>query len=379
MTEAAFNAVPYCIFCGNAQHRWLECNYSGKERRLAEFRNQAKALLIDWLGSSPDTDYSLQNISFCGYCESFCDHNTTTCTKSVEEYQENKQRFLLARFGKVPGADNYDRLDQKPMRPLVEKKCQLCHTVLPKVTKPEGSLNYATIIHCTNPKCGKQTVLLLDDGEDGRSSNSNTWGRRNSYWADFNAKEYLARTFGYAKEDCWPFFAGHTVTCTAKGQPYYDGDAMTTAIARLYPGRYHNNGLWTFNDPGNFQPFFPPASCQFERHDIDASNESNNPIQYTRNGLVPFCIGCGSRGAVVDEDYDIVMTQSGSDMEGNLAGAGTGVVVFENPHYRLGGRNSPGETHYIAKAKCECTIRRGIEPNIVWKPLPPVQPYQMRI
>ncbi|KAF9638714.1 hypothetical protein BFW01_g9611 [Lasiodiplodia theobromae] len=143
---------------------------------------------------------------------------------------------------------------------------------------------------------------------------------------------------------------------------------MTTALARLRPSVYPNNGLWTFNDPGNFQPFFPPASCQFTRQDINARNQSNNPVKNTRNGLIPMCAGCGLWGAVVDEDYDIVMTQSGSDMEGNLAGAGTGIIVFENPLYKLGGRNSPGETHYIARAQCDCTIKFGVAPNVVWWP-----------
>ncbi|OJD34872.1 uncharacterized protein BKCO1_20000133 [Diplodia corticola] len=240
-----------------------------------------------------------------------------TCTASAAEYTKNKRAFLAKRFAKGLDADLSEdeaapwgsvstalvdsRSRLKVNRPLVENKCRSCHAVLPKAIKVEGRSERYVVVTCTNRECNQPVrlkALPVDNEEDDEGKN------------------------------IFHVSPAYTVTADSKGQPFYEGGSIQTDRARRQPNDYSQDGWWHFNDMGNFQPFFPPAPCRFTLKDRDVRDEPNIPINHTRTGLVPCCLGCGLFGVVVDDEYDVVMAQSGPDMEGSLAGAGAGNIVL---------------------------------------------------
>lgn len=372
--------LPYCIVCGG-NHGWRDCPSGRRERREREFIDKSQRTLMEWIQSPPDTDISRRNVAFCGYCEDFGQHNTRNCYEAVNEYLDNKYNFLSLRFGQAFDSEYSSEDEQflerrgsikidgkrklKVNKPVVEKKCRMCRTVLPKAIKPTDSQpDHEIVVSCVNPRC-KQLNVLNVENSDGSTSNrgSNNWGGLN-----ITTREHAARFLADAERDFHPHYARYRVTTDSKGQPYYDGpEILTMNAARHFgTGKYSNNGYWHFNDLGNFQPFFPPATCQFTNVDTAVRAEPNFPINHTRSGLIPFCSGCGLFGTVVDEDEDVVMAQTGPEMEGNYAGSGPGYVVFENPMYRLGGNNSPEQCQYLTGLRCWCGVTRGAEPDIAW-------------
>ncbi|GME33261.1 hypothetical protein GTA08_BOTSDO11005 [Neofusicoccum parvum] len=368
------NQLPYCILCG-AKHAWVECQTGWAERMKNQQRDRSKVILMDWLEKSADVDSLERDPIFCGFCESFGQHNTLNCHTTAEIYKQDEDQFLFDRFGPAL-ASGYTvdgrKKHSKMYKPLVEKKCRMCRTTLPKAIKLDDQPEHEIIVACSNPRCKQLNLLPVESENESESSGGdNTWSGRQGSWGGINIttrEQAATQLLAAAAKEWWPFLGGHNVTQDSKGQPYYEGpQCMTKAASQAFgTNKYDHNGWWHFNDPGNFQPMFPPATLHFTSTDKAVREEPNCPIRHTRAGLIPFCVCCGLFGTVVDDDEDIVMAQTGPSNEGDLAGAGAGIVSFENPLYQLGGRNPLGEKHYIPGAKCWCGVVFGAAPQIAW-------------
>ncbi|KAL1650815.1 hypothetical protein SLS58_000934 [Diplodia intermedia] len=226
------------------------------------------------------------------------------------------------------------------------------------VVRTEGQTEQRVMVTCPNPKCDKASWLPVQDEDD----ESPTAGGLDQ-WALSKKKSRKSKDGG-AEDDFFPYFARFSAMPTPKGQPWYEGGSIQTWRALRNPHEYSQEGKWSFNDMGNFQPFFPPVPCKFTFRDCEIRDEPNLPINRARAGLVPYCFRCHQTGAVKDEDDEFVMAQSGLGMEGNLAGAGVGEIVFENPLHRFGVYN--GEQQFLPDGKCWCTVKQGVAPSISW-------------
>lgn len=366
-----FNQLPYCIVCGDSQHNWNTCQpVSALERRKREFMAQAERILFKWvLASNAAAALTFGRATFCGFCGEFGTHNTLNCTTSAAEYRQDEQLFLLSRFDIKPDDDS-SRKERRHM-PLIEKKCRKCRTVLPKIAKLDGQPDHGVIVDCVNTSCKHPNILHAEwDNESNTFKDNNTWRSPtiNRGGTGCTNHEHTTDCLADYEKALWPHLRNFNVTILPNEQPYYNGPQVVTRRAKDLQGTntYENDGWWSFNAPGNFQPFFPPLSIPFSEEDKYVSQEPELPINHTRAGLIPFCRGCGLFGAVFDNIHDVVMAQTGPSDEGNFAGAGKGDVQFENPLYRLGGRNAAGESQYIPKSRCQCTITNGAAPQLGW-------------
>ncbi|EKG11973.1 hypothetical protein MPH_10868 [Macrophomina phaseolina MS6] len=377
--------LPYCIICGG-RHQWESCQSGRRERREREFTDKAARSLTDWLEYPPGTDPVYRALSFCGYCEEFGNHNSRHCHDSAEGYARNRRDFLTERFGTAANDVDYDSDDEQPCRrmcsstvdggkkqrvtrPVVERKCRMCRTLLPKLIKPtECQPDLPILVKCVNTRCGNYNELEVEnaDGTPARAGSSN-WGG-----LTITTREHAARFLSDSERDYHPHYDQYTVTLNSQGQPFYDGPQILTRNAARFTGtdKYNNGGWWDFNEGGNYQLFFPPATIHFTPRDRDVRAEPNCAMNHSRSGLIPFCHNCGEYGVIFDDENDVVMGQTGPDNEGNFAGSGYGCVGFPNPQYNPYHSNDQSLTelqkHPYIDSTCFCTWKFGVGPDIVW-------------